>query len=75
MHAECHKFIDCKLINVKLDISYVFGYLLCNTSIKDFKILYRGKEVNLDCKEQAMKFLENSRTYELINVFFYLSRI
>lgn len=70
MHAECHKFIDCKLINVKLDISYVFGYLLCNTSIKDFKILYRGKEVNLDCKEQAMKFLENSRTYELINVFF-----
>lgn len=70
MHAECHKFIDCKLINVKLDISYVFGYLLCNTSIKDFKILYRGKEVNLDCKEQAMNFLENSRTYELINVFF-----
>ena len=50
--------------------AYVFGYLLCNTSIKDFKILYRGKEVNLDCKEQAMKFLENSRTYELINVFF-----
>lgn len=70
MHAECHKFIDCELSNVKLDISYVFGYLLCNTSIKDFKILYRGKEVDLDCQEEAMKFLENSRTYELINIFF-----
>lgn len=70
MHAECHKFIDCKLNNVKLDVSYVFGYLLCNTSIKDFKVLYRGKEVKLDSKEEAIKFLEESRTYELINLLF-----
>lgn len=70
MHAECHQFIDCKLNNVKLGISYVFGYLLCNTNIKDFQVLYRGKEVTLDSKEEAIKFLEESRIYELINVFF-----
>ena len=70
MHAECHKFIDCKLNNVKLGVSYVFGYLLCNTSIKDFKVLYRGKEVKLNSQEEALKFLEESRTYELLNIFF-----
>lgn len=70
MHAECHKFIDCILNNVKLGVSYVFGYLLCNTSIKDFKVLYRGKEVKLDSQEEASRFLEESRTYELLNVFF-----
>ncbi len=70
MHAECHRFINCELNNVKLDISYVFGYLLCNTNIKDFKVLYRGQEVSLNSQEEAMKFLEESRTYELINVFF-----
>lgn len=70
MHAECHKFIDCKLNDVKLDVSYVFGYLLCNTSIEDFKVLYRGKEVKLNSQEEAVKFLEESRTYELINIFF-----
>ena len=70
MHAECHKFIDCELNNVKLGISYVFSYLLCNTSIKDFQVLYRGKEVSLNSQEEAMKFLEESRTYELINIFF-----
>lgn len=70
MHAECHKFIDCKLNNVKLDVSYVFGYLLCNTSINGFKILYHGKEVKFNSQEEAMKFLEESRMYELLNIFF-----
>jgi uncharacterized protein YjbI with pentapeptide repeats len=70
MHAECHKFISCNLNKVKLDISYVFGYLLSNTNIRDFEVLYRGKKVNLNSQEEALKFVEESRTYELINLFF-----
>lgn len=70
MHAECHKFISCELKNVKLGLSYVFGYLLCDTSIKDFEVLYRGKAVTLNSQEEAMKFLEESRMYEIINIFF-----
>lgn len=70
MHAECHKFISCDLDTVKLGISYVFGYLLSNTNIKDFEVLYRGQAVNLNSQEEALKFLEESRLYEIINIFF-----
>lgn len=70
MHAECHRFIDCDLTGVKLGISYVFGYLLCGTNIEDFEVLYRGKRVNLNSQEEALKFLEESRMYEIINLLF-----
>lgn len=70
MHAECHRFIDCNLSGVKLGISYVFGYLLCGTNIEDFEVLYRGKSVKLNSQEEALKFLEESRMYEIINLFF-----
>lgn len=70
MHAECHRFINCELYMVKLGISYVFGYLLSKTNIKEFEVLYRGKEVKLDSQEEALKFLEETRMYEIINIFF-----
>jgi uncharacterized protein YjbI with pentapeptide repeats len=70
MHAECHKFISCNLSDVKLGISYVYGYLYHDTDISKFEVLYRGKKVNLNSEQEALKLIEGNRIYEFFNILF-----
>jgi uncharacterized protein YjbI with pentapeptide repeats len=65
MHAERHTFISCKLEGVCLGISYVFGYLFCDTNIEVTDFLYRGEKVFINNSYE--KLYSESRYFEYIN--------
>jgi len=68
MHAEAHVFDSCTLENVCIDICYIWGYLIHDTSIADVDFLYRGERINLkDMNDTVLKLLQEQRYFEFIN--------
>ncbi|MCL1997168.1 MAG: pentapeptide repeat-containing protein [Turicibacter sp.] len=68
MHAEHHRFISCKMEDVCIDPSYVFGYLFYGTSLEKIDYLHRGESVSLEETAASYgKFLEEARYFEYLN--------
>lgn len=45
MHSENHEFIKCKFIDVDMDSSYYYGYLMFDCEMQKLSVLYRGDYV------------------------------
>jgi uncharacterized protein YjbI with pentapeptide repeats len=71
MHAERYSFKSCELVNVDIDICYIFGYLFYDTNIYDINIIYMGKKIEMSKENMLNRFACNlwaqQRYYEYIN--------
>lgn len=70
MHAERHNFVQCRIRNSSMGISYIFGYLFYNTDLNDIKILYRGEEIKLTkeaISHHARLLWAEQRYHEFLN--------
>lgn len=71
MHAENHKFIECRFENVCIDSSYFFGYSIAKCSLNQIIFLYRGEYVcfeNLGVSEFLEKFERENRFNDMFNL-------
>jgi hypothetical protein len=71
MHAERYSFKSCTLMDVDIDICYIFGYLFHDTSIHGISIIYMGNKVEFNRDNMLNKFTCNlwkqQRYHEFIN--------
>jgi hypothetical protein len=71
MHAERYYFKSSTLVDVDIDICYIFGYLFYDTSIYDINIIYMGDKVKFSKDTILNRFACNlwvqQRYYEFIN--------